>query len=583
MHVETTTANVGIGEMKDLIPEEESKQELILVNDEEIKVIEKDDQKTEIPEIADVDGIKDLMQEGEIATTPSVAVASENSSDVPSLDDTKYSNETDPEESEIVESVDLNKVDPDEKPEEFEQEFSLKIAEVLANQLYSSPLTTISDCYVSEATVTTGTICEVSENEVTPDDPMQQVEVETQASDVNKKEDLSSIDREIVTLPKQESSTDEFKKLKSDQKTDECPMSIEEVSTHLSIDQVDGPSEDKETANGNSKSMEDKTVPVDEATEEEISVTESVSSIRKFLSPKESLISSVIRESSDKSEAVIKGIELTQEEDNQVPLTILVLNVVEEKENEDKADVQSLDSEQTSDLVVTSVEESIVLLPQVTTEMSSEVTVDKLLKFSEKEQLEEKFSFVDSEKPTDLSQVVPLLYQVTTEELVVSEDPAVETSKEAVEVEDLSEIPDVQVSIEPLFMEGSNEVPDVQVSSNHLVVKASSEPGVVGGSNEDPAVELSSEAIVVENLSEVPDVQISSNHLVVKASSEPGVVKGSSEDPAVELSSEALVVEDLIEVPHVQVLSEPLLIEDSSEVTDVQVSSDHLVVKEPIK
>merc|ERR1719362_2129360 len=85
LHVETTTAIVGIGEMKDLIPEEESKQELILVNDEEIKVIEKDDQKTEIPEIADVDGIKDLMQEGEIATTPSVAVASENSSDVPSL------------------------------------------------------------------------------------------------------------------------------------------------------------------------------------------------------------------------------------------------------------------------------------------------------------------------------------------------------------------------------------------------------------------------------------------------------------------------------------------------------------------
>ena len=59
--------------------------------------------------------------------------------------------------------------------------------------------------------------------------------------------------------------------------------------------------------------------------------------------PKESLISSVIDETGNKSEAVIEGSELTQEEENQVPLTVLVSNTVEEKENvlsEDKPEFQ---------------------------------------------------------------------------------------------------------------------------------------------------------------------------------------------------------------------------------------------------
>ena len=56
MPEETTNAIVGIGEMKDIMPAEKSKQELSLVKDEDIKVTEKDDQKTEIPEI---DVIKD--------------------------------------------------------------------------------------------------------------------------------------------------------------------------------------------------------------------------------------------------------------------------------------------------------------------------------------------------------------------------------------------------------------------------------------------------------------------------------------------------------------------------------------------
>ena len=95
----------------------------------------------------------------------------------------------------------------------------------------------------------------------------------------------------------------------------------------------------------------------------------------KQASPKESLISSVIDETGNKSEAGIESSELTQEEENQVPLTILASNAVEEKENvlfEDKPEVQPSNSEQTSDLEATSEEESIVKLPQIVPEVSSE-------------------------------------------------------------------------------------------------------------------------------------------------------------------------------------------------------------------
>ena len=99
--------------------------------------------------------------------------------------------------------------------------------------------------------------------------------------------------------------------------------------------------------------------------------------------PKESLISSVFDETGNKSEAVIEGSELTQEEENQMPLTILVSNAVQEKENvlfEDKPKVQPLNSEQTSELKSISEEESIVTSSQVV----SEASVDELAKSSEK-------------------------------------------------------------------------------------------------------------------------------------------------------------------------------------------------------
>ena len=66
-----------------------------------------------------------------------------------------------------------------------------------------------------------------------------------------------------------------------------------------------------------------------------------------------------------------------------MPLTILVSNAVQEKENvlfEDKPKVQPLNSEQTSDLEVTTEEESILTLSQVVPEPS----VDELAKSSEK-------------------------------------------------------------------------------------------------------------------------------------------------------------------------------------------------------
>ena len=89
MPEESTTAIVGTGGQKDLIPEEEFKQEFVK---DEIKVIEKNVQKKEIPEIVDIvdiDVIKDLMPESKITTTSPVDLASENPSDIPSLDETE--------------------------------------------------------------------------------------------------------------------------------------------------------------------------------------------------------------------------------------------------------------------------------------------------------------------------------------------------------------------------------------------------------------------------------------------------------------------------------------------------------------
>ena len=91
--VETTTAIVGIGGKKDLILEKESMQEFVI--DKEIKVVEKDDQKTEIPEIEifKIGVIKDWIPESKITTTSSVDVASESPSYIFSPDDTKQGGE----------------------------------------------------------------------------------------------------------------------------------------------------------------------------------------------------------------------------------------------------------------------------------------------------------------------------------------------------------------------------------------------------------------------------------------------------------------------------------------------------------
>ena len=351
MPEETTNAIVGIGEMKDIMPAEKSKQELSLVKDEDIKVTEKDDQKTEIPEIVDIvdiDVIKDLMPESKITTTSPVDLASENPSDIPSLDDTKYSNETESEVTEIVESVDLKKVDPAEKHEELGEKVSSEISEELANQLFPTTLATVTDDKVFEESVTPVTDHKVSENEVTPDDEIQQVEVETQSADVIKGKDQGSIDGETATLPKQEMSTHE-----TEQKSDEIPMPIEEVSMHQSIDQVNEPSEVKETPNEDTKSIEEETLPVDQGTKEEIIVTESFPLTSITL--KESSSSFSIEETSEKSEAEIEGFELTQEKEKQVPLSILVSSEVDKNKNvvsEDKTEVQSSNSEQKSDLEV---------------------------------------------------------------------------------------------------------------------------------------------------------------------------------------------------------------------------------------
>ena len=131
MPEETATAIVGIGGMKDLVPEDDSKQELSLVNEEEIKedlmqVTEKDDQETEIPVIVAVGGIKEL--------TP------ENLSDISSLDVTESANKTESEQSEIVESLDL-----DTKPEKLGPDFSPEKTEELAIQLFHASVKQVTD------------------------------------------------------------------------------------------------------------------------------------------------------------------------------------------------------------------------------------------------------------------------------------------------------------------------------------------------------------------------------------------------------------------------------------------------------
>ena len=233
MPEETATATVGISGMKDIMLEEESKKELSLVIDEEIKqeltnAIEKDHQKTKIPEIVGIGEIKFLMPENEITTTPSVELASENQSDILFLDDSEYSNKTESEETETCESVDLKKGNTEEKP--------------------------VTDD-------------KVSENEVTPVDKIQfdtnpsSKSTEDEQVNVIKEDGISSVDGETAILPKQEVSTDESKKLETEQTSDEIPMPI---------DQVDEPCEDEETLNVDATSIEEENLPVDQGIKEEM-------------------------------------------------------------------------------------------------------------------------------------------------------------------------------------------------------------------------------------------------------------------------------------------------------------------------
>ena len=78
----------------------------------------------------------------------------------------------------------------------------------------------------------------------------------------------------------------------TEQKSDEIPMPIEEVSMHQSIDQVNEPSEVKETPKKDAKSIEEKTLPLDQGTKEEILATESFP--LTSITPKESSSSSSI-------------------------------------------------------------------------------------------------------------------------------------------------------------------------------------------------------------------------------------------------------------------------------------------------
>ena len=467
MPEETATATVRISEMKAIVLEEESKQELLLEIDEEIKqdltyAIEKDHQKNpEIPEIVGIGEIKFLTSEPDITTTDCFELASKNSSDILSLDDTEYSNKTESEENETCESADLKKGNTEEK-------------------------------FVTND--------KVSENEVSPVDEIQsdadhsckntedeQVGVETEASDVIKEDDISSVDGETATFLKQEVSTDESKKLETEQTSDETP---------IPIDQVDEPSEDKETSNGDATSIGEENLPgVDQGIKEEIPLTEIVAST--IMNPKESSSSFVIKETSDKSEAVIECSELTREEENHVPITepgsTLVANEVEETENissEEDPEVQLSEAEQISDLEV---EESIVPLPQAAPEVSSEASVDEVAKPTEEEQLAKKASFAESGKLIGLPQVLSPPDQIKTEDLVVK------ASSEALVIEGSSEVTSkelvVKLSSESLAVQVSREAPVFEaIISDTLVVKVSSEDLAVKVPNEEPAVEISSES-----------------------------------------------------------------------------------------
>ena len=286
MPEETATAIVGIGGMKDLMPEEETTQKLPLVIDDEIKqelpqVIETDEQVTEVPEIIGIGGMKDLMPEEEVTTTASVELDSEVPSVIPPLDDeifdddSDYSDETESEGSEIVEPVDVKKVDTEEKLEESGQEFSTEKADDLENVLFSTTVAPVTDD-------------KVSENEIIPVDEIQfdddysdestdneQVEVETEASDVVKEDDLSSVDGVTETLPQQEVSTDSSV---DESEKPEVEQTSDEVSTNPSINEVDEPFEDEQTSDLDTASIEEETVPVDQGAEEELTVTERVHS-----------------------------------------------------------------------------------------------------------------------------------------------------------------------------------------------------------------------------------------------------------------------------------------------------------------
>ena len=441
MPEETATATGGIRGMKDIMLEEESKKVLSLVIDEEIKqdltnAIEKDHQKTEIPEIVGIGEIKFLMPEHEITTTPSVELASENQSDILFLDDTEYSKKTESEETETCESVDLKKGNTEQKP--------------VTND-------------------------KLSENKVSPVDEIQSDADHSSQSTEDEQVDLKSEDSDVIkedngeteTLPKQELSTDESKKLETEKTSDE---------THMPIDQVNESSEDEETLNVETTSIEEDNLAVDQGIKEEIPLTEIVAST--IMNPKESSSSFVIEETSDKSEAVIEGSELTREEENHVPIaepgSTLVANEVEEPENvlsEEDPEVQLSEAKQISDLEVTSVEEPIMPLPQAGPEVSSEASVDEVAKPAEKEQLSEESK----------NSVV----KVSSEALVVTEESVVKATSEPLVVELSNEAPVFKTSSEALVDKASNEVLAVEVSGENSVVKVSSE---------DQAVEASSES-----------------------------------------------------------------------------------------
>jgi hypothetical protein len=470
---ETPTATVGISGMKDIMLEEESKKELSLVIDEEIKqdltnAIEKDHQKTEIPEIVGIGEIKFLMPEHEITTTPSVELASENQSDILFLDDTEYSNKS--EETETCESVDLKKGNTEQKP--------------------------VTNDKLSENKVSPVDVIQFDADHSSQSTEDEQVDLKSEASDVIKEDDISSIDGETKTFPNQEVSTDESKKLKTEQTSDESPMPI---------DQVDESSVDEETLNVDVTSIDEENLPVDQGIKEEIPLTEIVAST--LMNLKESSSSFVIEEIIDKSENVIEGSELTREEENHMLITkpgsTMVAANVEGQENvscEEDPEVPLSEAEQISDLEVTSVKESIVPLPQAAPEVSSEASVDEVTKPAEKEQLAQKASFAESDKLIGPPQVVSPPDQIKTDAFL-------------------------KTSVEALVIEGSSEVSALKLSSEEFVVKASSE------------------ALAFQTFSQVPAIQVLSEDPSVEEASGNSAVKVLSADPAVEISSESEAIQ----------------------------------------